>query len=368
MSVVIAVGRILSALLLANLSKVLYGIDKPFNPRMSIEAMFLHSDSVWYLSIARSGYADPVHFEFFPGYPMLVRAISPVVGYSTAALAISWFALIFAIWGTIEVAGDVAHPRTAVFAGFLLAWNPGSIFLLAGYPTSLMIALCAWACHFAIRRRYWLAAVLGAVASAVHPIGATAGVALALYYLATHPLKLRELLRAGALGVVSELGVLSFFLYAWVKTGNFFEQHWADSFWGITFRSPIWVFNLDWTEAWRGFKSGSPQYGYLWHAISVPVFVLLVGYAIVLAARRRQYLPVCLYAVLAAGVPLFYSARYGDVGHLLWEYFAPYVLFGVILERLPSKLRLPVGAVALVLSITGAVILSGVFTTGRWLT
>jgi hypothetical protein len=366
--VTLGVTRIVVALVTALISRNVFGIVKPFNQRMSMEAMFLHGDSGWYLTIAQSGYKSPVRFAFYPLYPILVRSLTSSAGQTTAALVVSWAAFFVAIWGTIRVAQFYLDDRFSFFAGALLAFNPGSIFLLAAYPDSLIVALCAWSCVAILRGRYWTAALLVGLATAAIPTTATAAIAISLFYLRQHGLRLTSLVKAAALGLVGELGILAVGFYAWRTTGNFFEERWADSYWGIAFHSPIATFKLDWNSGWFNFHSGGVPFAYVWDAASTPIFGALVIVAAVLALRQSRYLPLSLFAILAAVQPLIYNSGYGDVGRMFWEYFAAFVIASVLIGKLPKSWQAPVAIFLLVLSAASAVALDGVFTTGRWLT
>jgi len=57
-------------------------------------------------------------------------------------------------------------------AAIAFAWFPASVFLIAGYPESLFVALVAWTLYFVTRERYLVAAVLAGVCSASRMEGA----------------------------------------------------------------------------------------------------------------------------------------------------------------------------------------------------
>jgi Gpi18-like mannosyltransferase len=142
--------------------------------------VFSRFDGLWYLKIARDGYFfDPSRqssIAFAPLFPMLMRLVGGVFGSSDAAfvmagILISIFsllvALIFICATTRELFGDRAARRTAWYV--LIC--PGTLYLSAVYPMSLMVAIGAASLWYARHERWRLACAIGMLAPLARPDG-----------------------------------------------------------------------------------------------------------------------------------------------------------------------------------------------------
>src|SRR3954453_21416927 len=142
-------------------------------------------DSVWYLSIAGDGYADPQRSAFFPLYPLLVRAGGWVLGSPLVAGALLSL-------GCFVVALVLLHELTRLELGagaarwtvLALAWSPMSFFFSAVYSEALFLAVSVGAFLAARRGRWWLAGLLGGLGAATRSAGIVLVVPLALLMLA----------------------------------------------------------------------------------------------------------------------------------------------------------------------------------------
>jgi Mannosyltransferase (PIG-V) len=131
-------------------------------------------DGLWFLSIASNGYVDGNgSAAFFPGYPLLIRAVSPLLGGHplAAALLVSTLAafgsMVVLFFLTTSELDEGAARRTVLY----LALFPTAFFLLAPYseaPFLLFALLSLWAAR---RQRWAVAGLAAAVASATRSIG-----------------------------------------------------------------------------------------------------------------------------------------------------------------------------------------------------
>lgn len=162
------------------------GLTTPFGYLANaIVAPLARWDSVWYLTIAKSGYAaNPQRMAFFPLYPFLIK----LVGFVTrsdlvAGVLISLVALVIALrllqlLVSLDFPDEVA--RTTVM---LLAFCPMAMFLSAVYTESLFLALSI-ASIYAARRERWLAAGLfGGLAALSRNGGIALLLPLAILYM-----------------------------------------------------------------------------------------------------------------------------------------------------------------------------------------
>ncbi len=119
-------------------------------------------DTTWYTHVALTGYTPgSVAIVFPPGYPLLIAALTPLVGSAVlAALVISsaaCLAVFVLLYRLVERHfGDVRLARISLL---LFASYPAAFFLLAGYTESLFLALALGALTAAEARRWVLAAL-----------------------------------------------------------------------------------------------------------------------------------------------------------------------------------------------------------------
>jgi Mannosyltransferase (PIG-V) len=131
-------------------------------------------DGLWFLRIATDGYEDgDGSAAFFPGYPLLIRAVSPVLGGHplAAALLISNAAALVAMVALYFLTAGEFDERVARRAVLYLAVFPTSFFLLAPYSEALFLLLVLVSLWGARRGKWWLAGVAGAAAAATRNVG-----------------------------------------------------------------------------------------------------------------------------------------------------------------------------------------------------
>ncbi|MPZ72730.1 MAG: DUF2029 domain-containing protein [Nitriliruptorales bacterium] len=185
-------------------------------------------DGNWYLEAA-GGYGYPdltavdigqIDIAFFPLFPLLIRATGTVTGLSLVhagifVTAVSGVLSIVAIWLLVHrVSGAAVADRAAV----LVAFFPGSVALTLLYSEGVMMAAAAAALLALLQRRWVLAGVLGAVASATRPNGIA--VALACAVAAAFAMRDRRDWRALAAPVIAPMGMVGYLVWLWAWTGS----------------------------------------------------------------------------------------------------------------------------------------------------
>jgi hypothetical protein len=230
-----------------------------------------------YLTIAQYGYTsgkgpayDSDIVAFFPGYPLVLRAVHFVVrNWVVSGLLISLVAGAVACialsrlaafeWRARRPQGDDRDAsdgsgRAALIAVLLLVCAPAAIFLAAGYTESLFLALAipAW---LAARRRHWvLAGVLTALACTVRVDGAFEAAGIAVMFLLSRP-KAQDWVRAAAL-LLPVAAVGAYFAYLKDITGDWLAWSHAEAQgWLRRLTNPVTAFRNSWSDA---FGSGSP--------------------------------------------------------------------------------------------------------------
>jgi hypothetical protein len=192
-------------------------------------------DGRWYEKIALHGYPVTVPeanfyagtgrnaqtaVAFFPLYPLMVRGLDRVLpgGADVAGVVLS---LIIGALATVLVwilAEKVADRRVADRAAILFAFSPGAFVLSWVYAEGLLILLAA-ACLLALLERRWLlAGVLAALASASRP-NATAVMFACAWGAGWAVLKDRDW-RALVAPLLAPVGMVAFFAFLWWHTGE----------------------------------------------------------------------------------------------------------------------------------------------------
>src|SRR5581483_9046699 len=192
-------------------------------------------DGRWYVRIAVHGYPTSVPqgdfyhgtgrqvqsaIAFFPLYSLLMRALDKVLpGGADVAGAV--LALLIGAAATVVVwivAEKVAGRTVADRAAILFAFSPGAFVLSLVYAAGRLVLLAA-ACLLALLERRWLlAGVLAALASATRP-NATAVMAACAWAAGVAIWRDREW-RALVAPLLAPLGMLAFFGFLWWHTGE----------------------------------------------------------------------------------------------------------------------------------------------------
>jgi hypothetical protein len=195
-------------------------------PPLSMAGAASTWDGGWYLLVAGGGYPDAVPetggsaLAFFPLYPLLVRAVDtlPLLTPIGAAVVVSGIASLCAavvIWvlGSELLGTEVADRAVTLFAFF-----PGSFVLSMVYAEGVMLLLSAGCLLALVRRRWLVAGVLAALATAARPnavavIGACGWAALTA-------IRTRGEWRSLVAPALAPLGIVAFLGYLWARTGE----------------------------------------------------------------------------------------------------------------------------------------------------
>jgi len=215
-------------------------------------------DAGWYYDIAAHGYSYvPGHqssIAFFPTYPMAVRALGALLGdYQVAGSVIgvasgAGAVLLFGVWVWRRL------PRAGALTAIAIVMVYPYAFFLYGamYADSLFLLTALGAFLLLERRMYWLAGLVGALATADRPVGIAVTIGLVVRML---ELRAQDRARGSASGrpqtglftgdlapdrprwrglfgaitavrwreagvLLSGAGLLSWAVYLWVEFGN----------------------------------------------------------------------------------------------------------------------------------------------------
>ena len=339
---------------------------------------FVWWDAFHFLRIADRGYLPPelpcCDQAFFPGYPFATRAVGLLVGrnWVLAGLLVTQVAASAAavlLWrlaaqpGTRAEggAGGTHHPLVGRHAVLLLATAPFGLFLSSVYSEALFLALSLGAWSAGLRRRWWVAGLLAALAAATRINGLFLAAALAVMYLAQLRAEGRWRPRwdAAALALPA-LAVAGYFAWLHARTGSW--NNWQEA------QNRSWQRQLAWP--WDGLRIGFHQ------LVTAPSHDLVISRAAdlltavggivltgLLVGRRRWAEAVLIglnVAVLVASTTLVSSPRYA----LTW--FPAYLMAARWSAR-----RRPAGGrwvlpVAVVLGAPAMAVLSVTFAMHLW--
>lgn len=164
-------------------------------PRTGIGLSHVRWDSYHYLRLAQFGYHRAEDAVYYPAYPVLMRAVTEVIArplmpwasalqqHAVAGLAISIVATLPATWTMHALAREVLNREDdALRATAYLLIFPTAFFLLQVYTEALYLALAIPALLLAVRRRWWAAGALAALATVTRATGILLVGAIGVYW------------------------------------------------------------------------------------------------------------------------------------------------------------------------------------------
>jgi len=178
-------------------------------------------DAQHYIEIASHGYRG-TNMAFFPLYPLLLAIIGKVTGsHLVAGLIVSNVALYVGLLFFYKlVEHELRDRRVAYRAVFYISVFPTAIFFSAVYTESLFFALTVASFYYIRERKWLLAGVIGALASATRVEGILLFVPFAMEWWSAHrngeSFSWRSLL--GICLVPG--GLLAYMAYLWVLVGD----------------------------------------------------------------------------------------------------------------------------------------------------
>ena len=261
---------------------------------------FTQWDAAHYLRIAAHGY--DVHLTpFFPLYPLLVRwlhgASFGFLGYDVSGVLMSVAALFAAVIVTHLFLSELLDRDSARFGVLLLIWSPASVFLLANYNVSLLVLLMSCVSLFLLRGNYYAASIAASLASASHPLGLSAVVAIGVAVVAKR--EWRKLLPCLAISVS---GFAAYCFYLTLKFSSPLEFQTQQRFFGKRFTLP---FESLWTSFFRVFRenldpagASGMQFVFQFEMVTAFIAIVSIAYLVVRLWRNSTpHIPVWLVAM-----------------------------------------------------------------------
>ena len=187
-------------------------------------------DSHWYLLAATHGYPSAIPaghgnaaqsaLGFFPLYPMAIHAAAVATGLSTKGASL----LVGAVGGLVGAVlvwcllRSVYGERAADRGTALVFVSPGAYVLSMAYSETLLVPLVA-GCLLALHHRKWLVAgLLAACATACDPVGIA--VVVPCVVAAVAAVRLRREWGSIVAPLLAPAGIIAFFSYLWAHDGT----------------------------------------------------------------------------------------------------------------------------------------------------
>jgi len=259
-------------------------------------------DALWYMHISQHGYDVPMGVIFYPLYPIVIRPVIFFLPPIVAAMLVSTIATFFIFLGLMRLAGpDISTQGKLRILLLVCAW-PTSFILFGGYSDALTLVLIVWAVLFAREKRWWMAAVFGAMAGAARPSGVL--VAIPLFLLAWKSRRIRS-----AVVLLSPAGWFGYWL--WLRwTGHPSVVDAYRLYQGMTLVTP-----------WKGLWETLLLIQHTGDLLLAFKLTCVLGFAL-LSLRREVRLEDRLFALAILAQMLMYTGRplLGGMRYLLLVY------------------------------------------------
>ena len=211
-------------------------------------------DTGWYAGIARNGYQRPAsstaqqNLNFFPAYPMLVRAATALLSPVLLPDKWVWWIAVWCSLGCFFAALCYLHRLTALEVGSaysdtavaLLCVYPFSIFFSAGYTEGLFLLGVVAAIYHFRRHQHVRAAGAGLLVGLSRPNGVLLAATLAAFAIQGRYYRLKDGRGSAALAIAAApIGLLVYSAYVWRVSGDpFFWAKLQIEAWGRTASGP----------------------------------------------------------------------------------------------------------------------------------
>jgi hypothetical protein len=239
-----------------------------------------------------SGHVTANTAAFFPVLPLALRALAAVTGLSAAVVGL-WVSALTGLSALVAIgylAREFAGQEKAERAALLFAVAPGAFIFNLIYAEGILLTCVALGLLALLRKRWFLAGVLGAVASATSPVGIIF-VAVCALTAVLAVAREREWKSLWAL-VLSPVGFVTWMIYLWAHTRMLMA-------WRLTERG-----------GWQSYPSLAYPVRILTHFLFNPASPTMTGQilfagtvisilGVVVICKERQPTPVLAYGILS---------------------------------------------------------------------
>jgi hypothetical protein len=298
-------------------------------------------DSGWYASIARDGYwyspgmQTPV--AFFPGYPLLIRALMQLgLNPYAAGFLVTLCSGLLAIWLFFRWASTLTDSKTARAASLLLVLYPFALYLYgAVYSDALLLALVVGAFLCLERDRIVWAAVLGMLATATRPIAPAVVLGLVIRQVERRRQRGEPIRALDFLPLLSLCGLGLYMAYQWRRFGD-----------------PLAFVHVQSAPGWDQPPGLETWFKFTWFRILFPrvaplVAIRLVGHALITLGALALALPTrrllgwgyAFYVAAAVGLPAVASKDFMGLGRYVLAAFPLFLTLAMWMRDRPRALK-----------------------------
>lgn len=307
----------------------------------NLRRTMLQADVVHYTDLARDGYqraafdvSNPLSqkFAFFPLFPLLLWLLghltADVLLWSAALNNLFFFVSLILLYKlTLEFGYDDSVASRTLF---YLAAFPVSYFFSMPFTESLFVLLTVASFYAAKRERWWLAGVIGLLASATRLTGVFLLPALlVLSWQMYRSLQIKKIVGL----LLIPFGLFAYMFYSWWLSGDALAFKHAAEFWN---RKP----SLFFVSALFQYLGQPQTIAEAWniHVVNAAA-ALLCCVCIYFLARRREW-ALALYTLMSVVVPLS-SGVLQSMGRYTMGFFPVFIALGIVAksERWDQTIR-----------------------------
>jgi len=334
--------------LLPNTGLGAIGPGKDFNYPLSLAQW----DGGNYLDIASNGYHDLQNFAFFPLYPLLVKIFSFIAFKSTllSAILLSNIFFVLFLYKLYHYTAKVLSAKKAASTVLTFLLYPATFFCLVAYSESLFLLLAILSLDAIYDKKFLKSSIFVSIATLTRfiGIGLVATVVFSYFVIYKQKIHLKDIL----VFPISLLGILSFSLYSYIKSGDPLRFISVQHLWQRGISDPIsTTFSYFWSPLTLRLR---PINDYLDLALTMIFFVILMYGA------KKIPLSLWLFSLFALLIPT-YSGTLTSMPRYLLSSLGVFLIIGSFLEERPA-LKVLVWSLMLALQC----LLAALFINGHW--
>ena len=290
----------------------------------------LQADVVHYVTIAQDGYnrapfslgdGRSHEYAFFPLFPLLLwllgRVTTDVILWGAVFSNLFFFlALVLLYKLTLEFGYEESVAGRTIF---YLAAFPLSYFFSMPFTESLFVLLTVASFYAARRERWWLAGVMGLLASATRLTGIFLFPALlVLSWQMYRSLRIKKI--AGLLLI--PFGLFAYMLYSWWLSGDALAFKHAAEYWN---RKP----SLFFVSALFQYLAHPQTIAEAWNIHPVNAAAALLCFVCIYILARRREWALALYTLLSVVLPLS-SGVLQSMGRYTMGFFPVFIALAIV--------------------------------------
>ena len=279
-----------------------------------------NADTAHYMAIAKQGYAEESP-AFFPLWPIVIRMFgaNPYIAKIIASFLTLGFLYVFML--LIKQLGFLKNSRESILA-FLIF--PASFMLVAPFSEPLYILLAVFTFLFGEKKRFTLAAVFAALASATRP----AGIFLSVY-LFLKLLQVQGFRRYAWTLLIAPLGLVLYALFLQISFGDWSLFYKGHAGWGrsLSFGSLQNLISEQGEIIRQIFGPVKPvPINFIQFAL-IPFFLIIATFAF-----KKLKKPLWMYCVLTIALPLA-SGSSMSIPRFFLSAFPLFIPLGYLLNK-----------------------------------